>query len=200
VLSAQSIASITSAGATVKATSNSVATAYWIVRLASEPAPATAAEIVAGAGNNTGAMRANTAFSKAFSGLDPGTDYKLYFVAGNNAGYSAVWSASFTTTAVTPTLSARAVSNITNTSLTFTATSSVVATGYWVVRPASAAVPTAAQIVAAADRGSSAMPAKTAFTRTITGLTLGTAYRLHFVAQNGNRYSAVWSQAFTTLK
>ena len=107
VLSAQSLSNITSTGASFGVTSNSAATAYWVVRPASDPAP-TAAQIVAQAGANTGAMAASTAFSRAITGLTAGTAYQLHFVASNAQGYSAVWSAPFTTTSVIYTITASA--------------------------------------------------------------------------------------------
>jgi hypothetical protein len=200
-LSAMSITAITSTGATLNARSNFAATAYWVLRPVGEPAPS-ADQIVAEAGANTGAMVGGTAFSRGLTGLSPGTAYQLHFVAGNAGGYSAVWSAVFTTTAVAPTLAAaaRSITDIGTTSVTFTATSNVVATGYWTVRLASQAVPTAAQIVAEAGSNTGAMSAGVPFIRTQTDLTPGTAYRLHFVARNGNLYSAVWTAAFTTAR
>jgi hypothetical protein len=147
-------------------------------------------------------MAAGQAFSDKLTGLNPGTTYPLYFLAGNAVGYSTVWSAPFTTTAVTPTLtaSARNVTDISTTSVTFTATSSVIATAYLVVRPAGQSIPTAAQIAAEAGGNTGAMSAGAPFVRTHSGLTPGTAYRLHFVANNGGRYSTVWTAAFTTTR
>jgi hypothetical protein len=196
-LSAQSIGTITSSGATLKATSDFAATAYWVVRSVGEPAP-TIAQIVAE--GSTGAMAAGKALSYKLTGLNPGTAYQLYFVAGNAGGYSAMWSASFTTTAVTPTLAtaARSLTDIGTTSVTFTATSNVVATAYWTVRLASQTAPTAAQI--ATEGNSGAMTAGVPFVRTHSGLTPGTAYKLYFVARNGDRYSTVWNVAFTTAR
>jgi len=72
------------------------ATAYWVVRRAQAPVP-TAAEIVAEAANNTGAMTAGTPFSGTFVGLASRTVYRFSFVALSNGVFSTVWSEEFKT-------------------------------------------------------------------------------------------------------
>jgi|GEM_PF-1115338 len=96
VLSNESLSNITAASAQWSVTSDQDAQAHWVVRRAHEPAP-TAAEIVAEAGANTGAMTANTAFVQTLSGLSSRTAYRLHFVASNNGLFSTVWSEAFTT-------------------------------------------------------------------------------------------------------
>jgi|GEM_PF-4941100 len=96
VLSNGNVSNITATSADFRVTSDHDATAHWVVRLTSEPAPS-AAEIIAGAGANTGAMTANTAFSRTLSGLSSRKTYRLYFVASNNGATSDVWSQTFTT-------------------------------------------------------------------------------------------------------
>jgi len=99
VLSNGSLTNITATGADFSITSNENATAYWVILLANEPVP-TAAQIVAGAGGNTGAMTANTAFSRTLSGLSSRTAYRLHFVASSNGVLSAVWSEALNTAAL----------------------------------------------------------------------------------------------------
>jgi len=90
------ISNITATSADLSITSDQNATAYWVVLLATEPAP-TAAQIVAAAGGNTGAMTANTAFLHTLSNLSSKKAYQLYFVASSNGLLSDVWSQAFTT-------------------------------------------------------------------------------------------------------
>ena len=87
---------VTSTSASFNVTSNVTATGRWLVRLASDATP-TAAQVVSGAGSNTGAMTANSPFVGTLSGLTPNTAYRLYFVATNSAGNSALLTLPFGT-------------------------------------------------------------------------------------------------------
>ena len=95
-LSNRSLTDITHENLKFSATCTDNATAHWVVRRANEPAP-TAAQIVAGAGANTGAMTANVPFSRTFSGLSSRTSYRLHFVALSNGIFSTVWNEEFKT-------------------------------------------------------------------------------------------------------
>ncbi|PSR55938.1 hypothetical protein AHMF7605_21745 [Adhaeribacter arboris] len=99
------------------------------------------------------------------------------------------------------------ISNITSTSAVFNATSSVAATGYWMVVPRNAAAPTAAQIKEGANygatvvaaRGSSAMQANVETTFNLTGLQAGTNYDFYFVTQDANsQFSDVFRAPFAS--
>ena len=94
VLSNPSVSNITSSGATFTVTSNMAANGYWLVRLASNPAP-TVDQVVRG--GNYSAMTANTPFTRTLSGLTPNTSYRLYFIASSVAGTSPLLTLPFTT-------------------------------------------------------------------------------------------------------
>jgi hypothetical protein len=98
-----------------------------------------------------------------------------------------------------PVLSNGSLTDMTATSADFSITSNASATAYWVVLPANEPAPTAAQIVAWAGGNRGVMLANTAFSRTLSGLSSATAYRLHFVASNNGMPSTVWSAAFSTV-
>ncbi|MCL2179446.1 MAG: hypothetical protein FWC28_00445 [Proteobacteria bacterium] len=97
-----------------------------------------------------------------------------------------------------PLLSNRSLTNITATSADFSITSNENASAYWVVLPANEPAPSAAQIVARAGGNTGTMTTNTVFSRTLSGLSSRTAYRLHFVASGNGVLSAVWSEAFST--
>jgi len=121
--------------------------------------------------------------------------------SGNYDCYSSlnvVWNDVRQWLAPAPVLSNGSVTNITATSADFRITSDQNATAYWLVLPANAPAPSAAQVIAWAGTNTGAMTANAAFARTLSGLSSRTAYRLHFVASNNHVPSAVWSQAFTT--
>jgi sugar lactone lactonase YvrE len=204
-------------GTTLSATSNEVATGYWVVLPAAASAPSVA-QVKAGqdgsgsgapfAGN--GAMVASVARSFALGSLAAGTAYKVYLVARDTAGNdTTVQSLSFTTAADTtpPTLSNVAVSGIGSSGATLAATSDKAATGYWVVLPASASAPLLAQVKAGQDAngsvaafaGNAAMVASTAKSFSLSGLAAGTAYQVYFVATDsaGNN-TAVSALSFST--
>jgi len=105
----------------------------------------------------------------------------------------------YCTVTVVPVLSNRNLTNVTYESAELTVTSNENATAHWVVLPATAPTPTAAQIVAGAGANTGAMTANAPFSRRLSGLASRTAYRLHFVALSNGAFSAVWSEAFTTL-
>lgn len=88
VLSALGVTGTTTTATTLQATSNEVATGYWIAVPQGSAAP-TAAQVKAGVGYGAvtvaaagnGAMAAATPASFAVSGLSPSTPYTLYLVA-----------------------------------------------------------------------------------------------------------------------
>lgn len=85
------------------------------------------------------------------------------------------------------------ISGVTASAATLSATSSIDATGSWLVVPRNATPPSAAQVIAGvnygtvtkAANGSGAMAAKTATTFAISPLAVGTAYDLYVVANEG---------------
>jgi hypothetical protein len=93
---------------------------------------------------------------------------------------------------------APAVSGTTQTGTTFSATLNEAGTGYTLVRLATAAAPTVAEVMAA--NNAFVMSANVAASQAITGLTAGTDYKIYFVAKDGvnNVQAAVQSVAFTT--
>ncbi len=88
-------------------------------------------------------------------------------------------------------LSGGAVSGVTTSTATLSATSPVAATGYWLVVPRGATPPTPAQVVAGVNYGSvtiagggnAVMTAKTEKSFAMTSLSAGTAYDLYLVAK-----------------
>jgi hypothetical protein len=96
------------------------------------------------------------------------------------------------------TTSAPAVSNITTSGATLTATINEAGTGYYLVQATATAAPTVAAVVAA--NHSFAMAANTAASVAISGLTGSSAYTVFFVAKDraGNVQAAVASAAVTT--
>ncbi|SFO02238.1 Por secretion system C-terminal sorting domain-containing protein [Paenimyroides ummariense] len=100
-----------------------------------------------------------------------------------------------------------AISNITTNSAVFTSSSPAATTGYYVVVPQGATPPTAAQIQAGtnygstvvANSGTAAMAANASVTYNLTGLAPSTPYTLYFVSYNGTAYSTIYNANFTTL-
>ena len=87
-------------------------------------------------------------------------------------------------------LSGGAVSGVTTSTATLSATSPVAATGYWLAVPRDAMPPTPPQVIAGIDyggvavkAGSGAMVAKTATSFALSALVAGTAYDLYVVAR-----------------
>ena len=144
-------------------------------------------------------MAAGTAATQTISGLSFSTDYKVYFVAANAAQTSKMTDVVTSTVSTGAEPKAPVLSGIFPASLTpssnaisFSVTTDVSGTGYWVVLPSTATAPTAAQVVAGKDSsgtavslsGSAAFTGGTSKTYSITGLAYQTAYKLYFVANN----------------
>lgn len=108
-----------------------------------------------------------------------------------------------------PTISGLAVGNVAALTATLAATLNEAGTGYYVVLPASSAVPSASQVKSGQDagggaaeiKGSSAMAANTSASIAIAGLTPATSYKVHFAAIDSanNLQAAVSSASFTTV-
>ena len=101
-----------------------------------------------------------------------------------------------------------AISDITSSTATFKATTSIAGTGYWMVIPRSSTAPTAAQIknggnygsVTVVSSGSGAMQANVERPFYLTGLTNGTNYDLYFVSEDATpAFSTIAMVQFTTL-
>jgi len=125
--------------------------------------------------------------------------FSWYYAAGATAELDAVIAAVAD--------DASAVSELTATTGTLTATSSVTGTGYWLVVPDGSAVPTEAEIVAGVDygavtvtaAGSGAITADTETDYSLTGLSPVTDYTVFFVGFDGDAtYSDISSADFTT--
>jgi len=97
-----------------------------------------------------------------------------------------------------PVLSNWSVSNITSTSAAFTVTSNQPSNGYWLLRLASQAAPTPDQVGWGGNWDH--MTVNTPFTRTLSGLTPNTAYRLYFLAAGVAGESDLLALPFTTLR
>ncbi len=179
-------------------------TGYWVV-LPSNATTPTATQIIGAkdSGGNSVALNGNAAFvggtSKTFAitGLAYQTAYKLYFVGVNAIDPTKVTAVN--SIEVKPEGSVPVITSTFPTTLTpasnatsFSVTTDVSGTGYWVVLPSSEAAPTAAQIIAgqnsagnsASLNGNAAFVGGTSKTFAITGLAYQTAYKLYFVGVN----------------
>jgi hypothetical protein len=144
-------------------------------------------------------MSGGTAATQTISGLSFSTDYKIYFVAANASQTSKmtdVVTSSVNTGAEpkAPVISGTFPITLTPNSnaTSFSVTTDVSGTGYWVVLPDKADPPSAAQIIAGIDSvgtavsisGNAAFTGGTSKTYSITGLAYQNAYKLYFVAVN----------------
>lgn len=102
---------------------------------------------------------------------------------------------------------ASSVNNITCTGATFQAQANSAGQGYYIVVPANATAPTAAQVKAGVDyssatvvnAGNAAMTANSPHTFTITGLSHSSSYRAYFVLEdNSQQFSSISNVNFTT--
>ncbi len=197
--SALSVSGTTFTSTVLSATINEAGTGYYLVQPAAAAAP-TVAQVQAG---TAFAMAANVAATPTISGLTASTAYKIYFVAKDVAGnvQPTVQNVSLTTAApdVTApiTTAAPSVFGTADTATNLSVTINEAGTGYYLVQPAAAAAPTAAQVQAGTRF---AMAANTATTQAVSGLTASTAYTIYFVAKDvaGNVQAGVQSVAFTT--
>ncbi|MDR0274642.1 MAG: IPTL-CTERM sorting domain-containing protein [Burkholderiaceae bacterium] len=167
-------------------------TGFWLVQPAGDPAPT---PITISLSGNSGPMVMGTPFTGQLTGLTPGTDYMLYFIASDGSIISNIASVAFTTGV--PVLTALTASGITATGASFSITSDASATGYWLVRLASDPAPTPIDISLGGNSGPMTMG--TPFTRSVAGLTPSTNYVLYFIASQSGATSSVASAPFTTL-
>lgn len=175
-------------------------TGYYLMLPASAPPP-TVAEVQTGVAI---AMSANVAATRTISGLAPNTAYMIYFVAKDAAGNVQktalsvpVTTSEADTTAPLTTL-APSVPIYSSNSAFLTATINENGTGFFLVRPTTAADPAIAEVLAGTPF---AMTADVAANPTITGLTSNTAYYIYFVAKDAsnNVQAAVQKVQVTTL-
>lgn len=215
-----SVSGTTDTGTTLAATINETGTGYYIVQASATAAPSVA-QVLAGQ-DGTGAaavtsgnaaMTAATSKNFSITGLTASTAYKVYFVAkdSTNNTQAAVSSVSVTTSAdaTPPSTGAHSVTNIAATTADFNATINEAGTGFYIVQAAATAAPSVAQIMAGQDglgnaavaSGSSAMTASTQKTFNITGLTVGTSYKVYFVAKDAanNPQTAAVSDTLNTI-
>lgn len=179
---------------------------YYVVLPATAPAP-NKWQIVSGTdGSNKSVtlsgsfdITAGTAATKSITGLAFGTDYKVYFVAANPSQTSKM--TDVVTSAVStgaepkaPILSSTFPKSMTPTSnaTSFSVTTDVSGTGYWVVLPSTATAPNAEQVIGGKDsagtkvslNGNAAFTGGTSKTFALNGLAYQTAYKLYFVGVN----------------
>ncbi|MBF0230920.1 MAG: InlB B-repeat-containing protein, partial [Desulfamplus sp.] len=174
------VSDITYESAKLTATSDVDGTGYWIVVAKDATAP-TNAEIEAAAtysgvtvvASGNGAMTASVAKEFSITGLQPATDYDLYFVIKDTAtpsSYSAISKSQFTTKLISPT---GVTATAGNASAVVSWTASSGATSYQVTgSPSGSCTATA--------------PATTC---TVAGLTNGTTYTFAVTASNGSTTS-----------
>jgi len=94
-----------------------------------------------------------------------------------------------------PVLSKQSI-RATTLSTNFFVTSNMNTTGAWQVLPASQSCPSAANLFTDAKSSTANMAANVDFSTSLPGLTLGTSYRLCFVASSYGAYSQVWDMTF----
>jgi hypothetical protein len=160
-------------------------------------------------------LSAGAAATQTISGLSFNTEYKVYFVAANAAQTSKTTDVVTSTVSTgaepkAPVLSSTFPITLTpsNNTTTFSVTTDVSGTGYWVVLPIAATAPTASQVIAGKDSlgtsvslsGSAAFTGGTSRTYSITGLAYQTAYKLYFVASNALDTSKVTAVNSADLK
>lgn len=144
---------------------------------------------------------------------DPAAAWNVYFDGGGTgaigkantysvrlvrSGQSLAFFDSLDTTAPNITAGPTATPGADGTSASASVTVDEAATGWWLVRPAADATPTVATLQAS---GTAILNMKVGMPAdfSLTGLAPGTAYKLHFVAQDGgNNDTGVQSVAFTT--
>ncbi|QAU35243.1 hypothetical protein [Janthinobacterium sp. 17J80-10] len=185
--------------ATLSATLNETGIGYYLVKLATDPAPSVAS-VKAG---TPIAMSANASASTNITGLTGSTNYIVYFIAkdaSNNWQASASQVALATDADTTPpnTTAGPSVSATTATTTVLSATINEAGTGYYLVQLDAAAAPSVATLLASPNNF--AMVANTAANPGVTGLTAGTAYKIYFVAKDAsnNVQAAVQMAAFST--
>ncbi|MBF0378374.1 MAG: fibronectin type III domain-containing protein [Desulfamplus sp.] len=173
------VSDITHNSATLTATSDVNGTGYWIVVAKDTTAPtqdqietaATYSGVTVASGN--GAMTASVAKEFSITGLQPATEYDLYFVIKDTAtpsSYSAISKSQFTTKLISPT---GATATAGNASAVVSWTASSGATSYQVTGS-----PSGSCTATAPDT-----------TCTVTGLTNGVAYTFTVTASNGSATS-----------
>jgi trimeric autotransporter adhesin len=143
-------------------------------------------------------ISAGTAATKTISELSFSTDYKVYLVATSAYQTSKMSNIAISTvttgSARSPVISGNFPTTLTpsNNATSFSVTSDVSGTGYWIIVPSSATAPSASQVIAGIDGSYSSafLKANVAFSGgiskdfSIAGLAYGTNYKLYFVAVN----------------
>ncbi len=196
------------------ATANITSVGYYVV-LPSTAATPSKWQVLAGldAANNivrlSGSFNlpAETSVTKTIQDLPYNKDYKVYFVAANSTDArkmsDMVISNVSIAAAVAPVISSSFPSTLTpnNKSISFSVTSDVSGTGYWILTAQSATAPTAAQVIAGNDgswsvpplKGSAAFSAGVSKDIVISNLKYGELYRLYFVGVNAFDTSKITS-------
>lgn len=198
---APAISGTSGTATTLSVTINENGTGYYLVL----PFAATAPSFATVQTGTAFSMTANVAATPAIIGLTPVTPYMIYFVAKDAANnvQAAVQSVPVTTTAVSDTtapitMAAPAVSGTSDTATTLSVTINENGTGYYLVLPFAATVPSSATVQEGIPF---AMTANVAATPAISGLTPVTPYMIYFVAKDAanNVQAAVQSVPVTTI-
>ena len=219
---APAVSGLTQTGGTFTATIDETGDIFYVIvpQAAANPTPA---EVIAGQASGGGApldagsALAGTSISDAFSGLSASTAYKAVCVARDDEGapnvQSSVTAVNFTTAAppdtTPPTFSvAPAVSSITQTGGTATATINETGDIFYVVVPQGDTTPSVGEVIAGQASGGGApldagsVLAGTSISDAFSGLTAGTAYKAVFVARDDegapNVQASVTPVNFTT--
>lgn len=219
---APAVSGLTQTGGTFTATIDETGDIFYVIVPQADANP-TPAEVIAGQASGGGApldagsALAGTSISDAFSGLAASTAYKAVCVAQDDEGapnvQSSVTAVNFTTAAppdtTPPTFSvAPAVSSITQTGGTATATINETGDIFYVVVPQGDTTPSVGEVIAGQASGGGApldagsVLAGTSISDAFSGLTAGTAYKAVFVARDDegapNVQASVTPVNFTT--
>jgi hypothetical protein len=193
------------------ATTDISANGYYVVLPASASAP-NKWQIVAGtdSANNpvslsgSFSMSAGTAVTQTISGLSFSTDYKVYFVATNASQTSKITDVAKSSVSTVAEPQAPKITSNFPTSLTpisnatsFSVTSDVSGTGYWIVLPETENQPNETQIISGKNSsdasvllsGNAAFVGGVSKTFAVNGLAYQNAYKLYFVAVNASDVS-----------
>lgn len=193
---------LTSEGVYVQYDLDEDATVYTLILLATDPLP-TKADVISSVWNV--ALTAGNGKTSGFGSLTPDTEYKLYMVAENAGGISAVVSVTFTTLIAPPVISFSITApTLTGTTIEKRAFADVQADLYGVIYAQGIMAPSASDIKAHSDanviawRSTTGLPGGSVWDPIYIGLNPVTAYTLYMVAENAGGFSSVISLDFTT--
>ncbi|MDR0909050.1 MAG: hypothetical protein LBM77_04725 [Spirochaetaceae bacterium] len=202
------VAAITQITATATFTSDEEGTYYYLVLPSATEAPEASAIVEAASGVFGYADAVEGSNTISLTGLTANTAYKIYLIVKDDAGNlsKVMSSVEWTTLAsdpddkTAPTVSVPTVAEITQTTAKVTFSSDEAGTYYYLVLPSSDAAPEASAIVGAASGVfGSASAVEETNTINLTGLSAGTAYKIHLVVEDAaENVSLVMSSAAWT--